>query len=81
MPIRKVDVSLLRVGDLVTFRKDSEAFEENELYYLKSICVDYYVFELLSIYFHKEKKVKRVSRRKTYVYVNVDNSPLSDGNF
>ena len=67
--MKKIDIRLLRVGDLVKFGAESW----RPFFYLKMITATEYIFEENTIFYSNVKKVKRNEnpRRKKYVFVEV----------
>lgn len=65
--IKKVDVCMLRRGDLVRFVD----LELADTWIVKSVENDIINFELNSMFFFKTKTVKINPRRKKYVFVEV----------
>lgn len=67
--LKKIDIRLLRVGDLVKFGAESW----RPFFYLEKITATEYIFEENTIVFSNVKKVKRDEnpRRKKFVFVEV----------
>lgn len=67
--MKKVDIRLLRRGDMVKFGSE----EWRPFYYLREITEKEYVFEECNIFFTNIKKVKRAEnpRRKKFVFVEI----------
>lgn len=67
--MRKVDIRLLRVGDLVKFGAESW----RPFFYLRMITATEYIFEENTMIYRNIKKVKRDEnpRRKKFVFVEI----------
>lgn len=67
--MQKVDIRLLRVGDLVKFGAE----DWRPFFYLKMITATEYIFEENTIIYSNIKKVRRDEnpRRKKFVFVEV----------
>ena len=65
---KKVDVSLLRRGDVVRF----EGWAEAPTWYVKKVEEDKILLELNTIFYFESKVVKKSTRRKKYVFVEVE---------
>lgn len=69
MNLQKVDIRLLRVGDLVKFGAESW----RPFFFLKMITATEYIFEENTIIYSNVKKIKRAEnpRRRKFVFVEV----------
>lgn len=65
---RKIDISLLRRGDLVRF----EELELAPTWVVESIDENRILFELNTMFYKKIKVLKKSTRRKKYVFVEVE---------
>ena len=65
--LKKIDVSLLRRGDILRFENDEAA-----TWLVKSVDDDKINLELNTIFYFKSKVIKKTSRRKKYVLVEVE---------
>lgn len=65
---RKIDISLLRRGDLVRF----EELELAPTWVVEAIEEGQILLELNTIFYKKTKVLKKSSRRKKYVFVEVE---------
>lgn len=66
--LKKIDVSLLRSGDIVRF----EELELAPTWFVKKIEDDKIFLELNTIFYFESKVIKKNARRKKYVYVEVE---------
>lgn len=67
MPIIKIDIRLLRKGDLIKLKdRDGEPW-----WYVKDLKDDVFTIEENTIFYFKEKKLKINPRRKRYVFCEV----------
>lgn len=66
--LKKIDVSLLRRGDLVRF----EELELAPTWVVEAIEEGQILLELNTIFYKKTKVLKKSSRRKKYVFVEVE---------
>lgn len=65
---RKIDISLLRRGDLVRF----EELELAPTWAVEAIEEGQILLELNTIFYKKTKVLKKSTRRKKYVFVEVE---------
>lgn len=66
--LKKIDVSLLRRGDILRFRDDEQA----STWFVKSVENDKIILELNTFFYLEAIVVKKTPRRKKYVFVEVE---------
>lgn len=66
--LKKIDVSLLRRGDILRFRDDEQA----ATWFVKSVENDKIILELNTFFYLEAIVVKKTPRRKKYVFVEVE---------
>jgi hypothetical protein len=66
--LNKVSIGMLRRGDIVRF----EPSEEASTWYVKKVEGDKILLELNTIFYFESKTVKKSTRRKKYVFVEVE---------